>query len=83
MMLFNMTKEFEELEAELTEAFEEGEHDDCIDIVIDIEQGRKCFNDNLPDWYHVRWSTSYVDNPQTWLKACEEYNSALDNNRNV
>ncbi len=73
MMLFNMTKEFEELEAELTEAFEEGEHDDCIDIVIDIEQARKLFNSNLPDWYNIRWSTSYADDVKTWEEAFKIY----------
>ena len=82
-ILFNLTDEFKRLNEELTEAFDDGDFDDCVDIIADIEQGRKCFNENLPDWYHVRWSTSYVDNPQTWLKACEEYTSALDKPSNV
>jgi len=73
MMHFNMTKEFEELEAELKEAFEEGEYDDCVDIIVDIEQARRLFNSNLPDWYSIRWSTSYVDDVKTWEEAFRVY----------
>ena len=79
MTHFNLTEQYEALEEELTEAFNDGEYDDCVDIIVDIEQARKLFNSNLPDWHHVRWSTAYVDNQETWSKAFNQYQSNLTN----
>ena len=52
---FTETEQFQELDAELHEAYQDGEFEDAWDIFLEIHQGITNFNSSLPDWYKIRW----------------------------
>ena len=52
---FTDTEEFKKLDAELHEAYQDGDIEDAWDIFLEIHQGITNFNSNLPDWYQIRW----------------------------
>ena len=52
---FTDTEEFKELDAELHEAYQDGDFNDAWDIFLEIHQGITNFNAELPDWYQIRW----------------------------
>ena len=70
---FTDTEEFKELDAELYEAYQDGEIDEAWDIFLEIHQGITDFNSNLPDWYQIRWrmKESSVDVFKSALKEYE------------
>ena len=57
MEVFNFTdtEEFKKLDAELHEAYQDGDFEDAWDIFLEIHQGITNFNAELPDWYKIRW----------------------------
>lgn len=52
---FYKSDKYKELFDEITEAHEDNDVDTGIEIIFDIEQAKKDFDDNLPWWYKARW----------------------------
>ena len=69
---FTETEEFQELDAELHEAYQDGDIDDAWDIFLEIHQGITDFNSNLPDWYQIRWGM-VESSLEVFNEAVKEY----------
>ena len=76
-MNFYETNEFLELDAELTEAYNDGKIEDACDIFFEICQERKNFDAQLPDWYKIRWSLDADE--KTWKEAMKIYTEEILN----
>jgi hypothetical protein len=70
---FFKTKQCDELYEELKTC----DVDDALDIISEIEDARREFDNNLPCFVKIRWSEAYLTDPLAFEQAHHEYTKEL------
>ena len=66
---FYSSNEYQNLYQALEQAYSEMDVETGIDILIDIEDAKKEYDNNLPDWYNIIWNTDPLNVSSDVLKS--------------